>query len=195
MNCSGIILAAGASRRMGRAKALLAWEGETFLDRLIGLMQAACRDVIVVLGHSAAEIRSGLRREAVFVANPDPGRGQLSSMQCALEALPPDADAFLFTPVDYPAIAASTVTRLLETLAAHPAQRIVIPRHEGRRGHPVACRASLAAEFLSLPVTARTSDVIHSHAAETLYVDLDDRGILTDIDDPQAYEALLASRA
>jgi len=180
---------------MGRAKALLTWEGETFLDRLIGIMHAACRDVIVVLGHGAMEIRNGLRREAVFVVNPDPERGQLSSMQCALQALPPDADAFLFTPVDYPAIAASTAVRLREALAAHPEQCVVIPRCEGRRGHPVACRASLAAELLSLPVAARTSDVIHSHAAETLYVDVDDRGILTDIDDPQAYEALLASRA
>lgn len=195
MNCCGIILAAGASRRMGRAKALLTWEGETFLDRLTGILHTVCRDVIVVLGHSADQIRDGLRREARFVINPDPERGQLSSMQCALQALPAGVDAFLFTPVDYPAISATTVARLRDALDAHPERQIVIPRHEGRRGHPVACRAALAARFLALPVSAKTSDVIHAHVAETLYVDVDDRGILTDIDDPQAYEALLASRA
>lgn len=180
---------------MGRAKALLAWEGETFLDRLIGVMGASCATVIVALGHRAAEIRAGLRRDAVFVTNPDPERGQLSSLQCALAALPAACDAFLFTPVDYPAISAATVSSLLAALSSHQQSKIVIPRHDGRRGHPVACRALLAQEFLSLPATAKASDVIHAHTSETLYLDVPDTGILTDIDDPQAYEALLASRA
>lgn len=180
---------------MGRAKALLAWEGETFLDRLIGVMGKACGNVIVVLGHRATEIRAGLQRDATFVTNPHPDRGQLSSLQCALTALPASCDAFLFTPVDYPAIAPNTVSSLLAALAAAPESSIAIPRHDGRRGHPVACRALLAQEFLSLPASAKASDIIHAHTSETLYLDVPDAGILTDIDDPQAYDALLASRA
>ncbi|MFN7936642.1 MAG: nucleotidyltransferase family protein [Bryobacteraceae bacterium] len=195
MNCCGIILAAGASRRMGRAKALLAWEGETFLDRLIGVMSQSCGHVIVALGHRAAEIRAGLQRDAIFVTNPEPERGQLSSLQCALAALPATSEAFLFTPVDYPAISASTVSTLLAALSTHQESTIAIPRHHGRRGHPVACRAALAQEFLALPATAKASDIIHANTSETLYLDVPDAGILTDIDDPQAYEALLASRA
>ena len=180
---------------MGRAKALLAWEGETFLDRLIGVMSESCQNVMVVLGHRAAEIRAGLRRNAAFVTNPDPERGQLSSLQCALAALPDNYDAFLFTPVDYPAISAATISTLVAALSAHGESLVAIPRHDGRRGHPVACRAALAPEFLALPPTAKASDIIHSHISETLYLDVPDTGILTDIDDPQAYEALLASRA
>ncbi|MBL8177297.1 MAG: nucleotidyltransferase family protein [Bryobacterales bacterium] len=195
MNCCGIILAAGASRRMGRVKALLVWEGETFLDRLTGAMGTVCREVVVVLGHHADAIRAGVRREARFVANPDPERGQLSSLQCALRAMRGDAEAFLFTPVDYPAIAESTMAQLRDALAAHPDRLIAVPRQGGKRGHPVACRVALAAEFLALPASARTSDPIHAHVGETIYVDVDDAGILTDIDDPQAYQALLASRA
>lgn len=179
---------------MGHAKALLAWEGETFLDRLNGVLRAGCSDVVVVLGNQATEIRAGLRREAIFVVNPDPERGQLSSMQCGLAAMPAGTEAFLFTPVDYPAIAADTVRALVDALAVHPEMMIAIPRHEGKHGHPVACRAALAAELLALPVTAQARDVIRGHRDQTLFVDVADAGILTDIDDPQAYEELLASR-
>lgn len=180
---------------MGRAKALLAWEGETFLDRLNGVLRAACTNVVVVLGHQAAEIRAGLKREAIFAVNPDPERGQLSSMQCGLAELPAQTEAFLFTPVDYPAIAASTVRQLVAALEQHPEAQVAIPRHDGKRGHPVACRVALAQELLALPATAQARDVIHHYRDRTVYVDVADGGILTDVDDPKAYEELLASRA
>ncbi len=180
---------------MGSPKALLSWEGETFLDRLIGVMGSVCRQVIVVLGYHAREIRAGVHRDATFVVNAAPERGQLSSLQCALRAMPAESDAFLFTPVDYPAIAASTVVQLEAALAEHGGALIAIPRYAGRRGHPVACRGRLAEEFLALPETGKASEVIHAHLEQAVYVDVSDGGILTDIDDRQAYEALLASRA
>lgn len=180
---------------MGSPKALLSWEGETFLDRLIGVMGSVCRQVIVVLGYHAREIRAGVHRDATFVVNAEPERGQLSSLQCALRALPADSEAFLFTPVDYPAIAASTVAQLEGALAKHGEALIAIPRFAGKRGHPVACRATLAEEFLALPETGKASEVIHAHREQAVYVDVSDGGILTDIDDRQAYEALFASRA
>lgn len=184
MNCAAVILAAGASRRMGQPKALLVYEGETFLDRLIGMFRAHCQPVIAVLGHNAEAIRAGMKREAVIAVNPDPERGMLSSLQCGLRVLPAAAEAFFFTPADYPAIRESTIHRLLETSA-----KIAIPRYDGRRGHPVFCRAGLAAEFLAC--TTMPSDVIHAHLADTRYVDVDDPGILTDIDVPADYERLV----
>ena len=74
---AGLILAAGASTRMGSPKALLDYGGETFLDRLIGLLAGVCGSVTVVLGYHAAVIHSGIRRvaQAVFVLNPEPSRG------------------------------------------------------------------------------------------------------------------------
>ena len=86
----GLILAAGESRRMGSPKALLEFRGETFLDRLIGLFSRCCSPVIVVLGAQQETVRAGLRRpaEALIVENPDFLRGQLSSMQCGLRAVP-----------------------------------------------------------------------------------------------------------
>ncbi|MBV6432548.1 MAG: Molybdenum cofactor cytidylyltransferase [Bryobacteraceae bacterium] len=192
MNCTGVILAAGASRRMGRPKALLPIGGETFVDRLTRVFQSCCGEVIIVLGHHAAAIRPRIGSAANVAINPDPSRGQLSSLQCALALLPSSADAFLFTPVDCPSILESTVVSLLEALAAHPKTLLAIPRFQGRRGHPAACRASLAPEFLSLPPTAQAREVVHRHADQTIYLDTTDPGVLADIDDPQAYNRLVS---
>ncbi len=101
---AGIILSAGASSRMGTPKALLEFHGETFLDRLIRLFSEAGVAPIVVLGHHAEQIRSGIQRaaDATFVVNPDPARGMLSSLQCGLEAIPEQTEAVMFLPVDHP---------------------------------------------------------------------------------------------
>lgn len=188
MNQAAIILAAGASRRMGQPKALLVYEAETFVDRLAGLFARCGAEVVVVLGHHAAAIRAGMRRKVTFSLNTDPDRGMLSSLQCGLMALPDGTESFFFTPVDYPAIAFDTVERLNATLGA---SQLAIPRYQGRRGHPVLCRRELADEFLEC--RTRASDVIHAHVGHTAYVDVEDAGILTDVDDPAAYQALLAA--
>ena len=80
---AGIILSGGASRRMGTPKALLRFQNETFLDRLIRVFSAACDPIIVVVGEHADAIRSGIERgrDVLFAVNPDPDRGMLSSLQ------------------------------------------------------------------------------------------------------------------
>ena len=89
---AGIILAAGASTRMGSPKALLDYRGETFVERLVRLFSRVCDPVIVALGNHPEPIRARIEGCAEVVINPDPDRGQLSSLQTALAALPPKAD-------------------------------------------------------------------------------------------------------
>ena len=180
---------------MGSPKALLEFAGEAFLDRLIGLFARHCSPVIAVLGAQRDEIRAALSRkeEALIVENPDFRLGQTSSMQCGLRALPPDADGVLFTLADHPAVRPQTIAALL---ASGPPAPLRIPRHLGRRGHPIFFSRALAAEFLALPVSVPAREVVTRHAAEIAYLDVDDPGILADIDDPEAYRRLLAeSRA
>jgi CTP:molybdopterin cytidylyltransferase MocA len=189
---ASVLLAAGASRRMGTPKALLEYRGETFLDRLIRITRVVCDPVIVVLGHQAEQIRGQIKRSAYFVVNPDPVRGQLSSLQTALAALPADADGFAFMPMDCPAVRDDTVVRLAEGFRKRdPGTLLVIPRLGDQRGHPVFAARQIAEELLALPLTAAARDVIHAHIPETQYVDIDDPGILTDVDDPAAYRRLL----
>ncbi len=186
---AALILAAGESRRMGSPKALLDFRGETFLDHLVTGFSRFCAPVIVVLGHGAEEIRQASRSangKAVFVVNTNYHLGQLSSMQCGLRAMPADAERVLFTLVDHPAVLPSTIQRLLASLAP-----VAIPRYQDRRGHPVLFSRALIAEFLDLPADAQARTVMMRHALETEYVEVDDPGILQDIDDPAAYRQLM----
>ena len=188
---AGIILAAGASSRMGSPKALLAYRGETFLDRLIRVFSQVCDPVVVVLGYHADKIRPRVTGRAQFVVNPDPDRGQLSSLQTALAVISPEVEGFFFNPVDCPSAEPATLS-LLRNAIAHrdPATLLVIPQFQGEHGHPVFAARPLIAEFLALPATAQARQVVHAHKSETQYVDAEDPGILADIDDIEAYRRL-----
>lgn len=194
MSLAGIILAAGASRRMGTPKALLEYGGETWLDRWIGLLGGRCDPVVVVLGAEAERIRAGIRRaaEARFVTNPEPERGQLSSLQCALAALPEQIEGFLFTPVDHPAVRPQTIERLVTEFLRGGAL-VTAPRYRGRGGHPVCCAAPLIAEMLAEPPDSQARVVLRRHRDSTRYVDVEDPGVIEDADDPAGYERLLGS--
>jgi molybdenum cofactor cytidylyltransferase len=188
---AGIILAAGASRRMGEPKALLVYKGETFLDRLIGIFAAGCEQVIVVLGGNATAIRNGISHDAHFVINAEWELGQASSLQCGLAAASSDVETILFTPVDCPAINPGTVAALLG--AYKPGASFVIPRFDGRRGHPVLFDAALKHEFLSLSPQQSAREIVHRYVTSTRYVDVEDPGILRDIDEPADYQALVGA--
>lgn len=195
-----IILAAGASRRMGTPKALLDYRGETFLGRLIRVMGVVTDPVIVVLGYHADQIQASLsaraRFAANFVVNPAPERGQLSSLKTGLAELPSNAEGFAFIPMDCPAVREDTVALLAKTFRARPSETLfVIPRCNGKRGHPVFAATAIAHELLDLPADGKASDVVHRHVPSTQYVDVDDAGILTDIDDREAYRKLLETLA
>jgi molybdenum cofactor cytidylyltransferase len=188
---AGIILAAGASSRMGTPKALLDYRGETFVGRLVRVLGGSSQPVIVVLGYHADVIRESVPANARIVVNPDPSRGQLSSLQTGLAALPAEADGFAFIPVDSPAVEAETVAKLIQAFGRRDTSTLfVIPRQFGRRGHPVVAARSIAAEFLALRPTAEAREVVHAHVNRTEYVDVDDSGIFADVDDPESYQRL-----
>jgi molybdenum cofactor cytidylyltransferase len=176
---------------MGSPKALLDYRGETFSNRLVRVLSAVCDPVIMVLGHHAELIRPQVRGNVQFVINPDPERGQLSSLQIALAAVPPQAEGFLFTPVDCPAMEPGTVARLVEVFRHRdPETLFVIPCYRGKHGHPVCAARPLIPEFLELSPTAQAREVVHRHVGRTQYVDVDDAGVLVDVDDREAYERL-----
>src|SRR5262249_3321636 len=188
---AGLILAAGESRRMGSPKALLEYQGETFLDRLIGLFTPRCSPVVVVLGSGADAIRARISRPASIAINPDYRLGQTTSMQCGLRAAG-DVPGVLFTLVDHPAVQPETIDALLAG-AAGPLLRV--PRFEGRRGHPIWFSSAIIPEFLALPSNGAARDIVRTHAAETEFIDVEDPGIVADIDDPAAYRVLTGAEA
>jgi molybdenum cofactor cytidylyltransferase len=190
---AGIILSGGASRRMGTPKALLQFQNETFLDRLIRVFSAVCDPIIVVVGEHADRIQSGVARsrDVLFAVNPDPERGMLSSLQCGLALVPAGAEAAMFLPVDHPHIEVSTIQTLAARFHADRAP-VTVPTYAGEHGHPVCIARQLIAELLTLPPEAKASDVIHRHVSKTLYIEVADSAVVTDVDDPAAYADLLA---
>ena len=191
MSVAGLILAAGESRRMGFPKALLPYRQETFLDTLVGLFTTRCSPVIVVLGAAAETIRVRAGRLAEFVVNPDYQRGMTTSLQCGLRAIPAEVEGVLFTLVDHPAVAPSTV----EALLTPPRPLVRVPRYGGQRGHPIWFSRELIPEFLAIPEGGAANEVVHRHRPQTEFLDLDDSGIVADIDDPEAYRNLTGAPA
>ncbi|MEQ1946071.1 MAG: nucleotidyltransferase family protein [Bryobacteraceae bacterium] len=188
-----IILAAGASSRMGSPKALLDYHGETFIERLVRVFSSVCDPVIVALGYHADAIRPKVK--AQVAVNPAPERGMLTSLQTALAALPADLDGFLFIPVDCPAVEESTVRTAIDTFRKRGSEvQFVVPQYNGKHGHPVCADASLIAEFLALPEDGQARHIVHKYVPQTVYVDVDDPGILTDVDDPEAYRRMMAEK-
>src|SRR5690242_6948116 len=133
---------------MGTPKALLDYRGETFVGRLVRVLGISCHPVIVVLGYHSDVVREVTPATASIVINPDPSRGQLSSLQTGLGAIPDETDGFAFIPVDSPAVAENTVAKLARAFEERkPDTLFVIPRQTGRRGHPVFAARSIAAEL------------------------------------------------
>jgi CTP:molybdopterin cytidylyltransferase MocA len=189
---AGIVLAAGASSRMGEDKALLDWQGRSFLEHLISaLKRAGVEPLRVVLGGNA----EGVQRRVKFgpgevVVNRDWQRGMLSSLVAALDSLPRDVDAAVLCLVDHPCVS----SRLIRTLIERHGQTgrfIVQPTYQGRRGHPVLFAASLFDELRAAPPDVGARHVVYQHAADLLEVPTDEEGIVLNINDKAAYEKVL----
>ena len=139
---SGVVLAAGASARMGRPKQLLELAGRPLLQHVIDAALASRLDeVVVVLGHCADEIRAALvlGQRVRVVENPAFGEGQITSLRCGLAALSPEACAAAVLLGDQPSLTSSQVDVMVAAFLAAGARaaRPVYPDAGGRPGHPV----------------------------------------------------------
>jgi CTP:molybdopterin cytidylyltransferase MocA len=192
-----IILAAGDSTRMGRPKALLPDpEGRPFVARLVRTFSAAgCSVITVVTGRDHGAIVAALAADRlpvdpVVVKNPDPSRGQLSSLWVGLDAVgAPEVEAVLVTLVDVPMVKASTIRQIVDAWRVRGAP-IVRPAIGERHGHPVLFDRALFDELRRVPLAQGAKAVVRAHAARVVNVPVDDEGCLVDVDTPAEYEAL-----
>ncbi len=185
---AAVVLAAGASERMGRPKALLPLGNTTFLGAILATLQAAgVVTVRVVLGARSEAIAgaASMPPEAV-VRNPAWRSGMLSSVRAGLDALPPAAEAFLIWPVDHPLVRPETVRALIAALRSTGAP-LALPVHEGRRGHPVLFASRLAGSLRAAPESEGARAVVHAHLRDAAIVEVPDPGVAADIDTPEAY--------
>ncbi len=190
---AALVLAAGESSRMGTDKASLGYRNSTFLGTILHTLgEADIERVAVVLGHHAEEIRRSVDpRRAEVVINPDYRLGQTSSLQMGLKALEgPELEAIILCLVDHPGVLPQTIRRLVDAFC-ESGPPVVIPTHQSRRGHPVVIGRQLFDELKSLGPDAGANTVVHKYQESTQLVEVDDPGILLDIDDPESYRRLL----
>jgi molybdenum cofactor cytidylyltransferase len=187
------ILAAGESRRMGRPKALVPFEGLTFVEHLLQATNHPRVGIVrVVLGANAESIRAELKLDQeTVVVNQDWQQGQLSSIQCAIRSLPADETAgLLLCPVDHPLISSQLVSRLIAEFDSDR-KLIVVPTHQGRRGHPVIFHASLYAELLDASPNVGARQVVWAHPDAIAEIETDEAGVVLNLNDPETMRKAL----
>lgn len=189
---AGVVPSAGASTRMGTDKGLLKVDGRSFLERTVhALAEGGCAPVLAIVAEGEEELaEEAVAAGAVVLFNPDPGGGPITSLRIALAALDGLVDGVAYLPVDHPMVRADTVRELLDSSRTRQAA-LTIPTYRSKRGHPAVFGRALFVELLDPALEGGAKTVVHRHLSEALLVEVDDEGVLIDVDTPEAYRAVL----
>jgi molybdenum cofactor cytidylyltransferase len=192
---------------MGTDKALLPWppqtagqpsSKQTFLSAAIRSFALSTDFVVVVAGKNEAVLAPvAYANAASVVANPDPSRGQFSSLQVGLhEVLNHGRDAAMITLVDRPPVSRATIQLLRDAFeAAPPNIWAIVPQFSGKHGHPYLVGRELIEFFLQAPPTASAREIEHRHQDRIRYVAVDDPSVTLNINTPDDYAALLTQKS
>ncbi len=194
----GVILAAGESSRMGTDKALLPWQDGTFLSGAIEVLAPATDMVIVVAGSNSARLIPVVYAAGAFlVVNPEPQRGQFSSLRAGLhEVLNRGRDAAIVSLVDRPPARGQTIGQLRDKFieAAPRGVWAVVPRYGERNGHPLVVGREMIESFLRAPENSNAREIEHQHQSRIEYVPVDDPLVIANVDTPEDYQRLVVQR-
>lgn len=186
---AAVVLAAGASTRMGRPKLLLRWQGQTLLRRAVEAAVGACRRVVVVVGPEADRMRAEVASlPVVVVTNPDYPEGIASSLRRGLKEVG-GAAAVLVTLADQPHLTAQHLRRLVDTYRDTQAP-VVAASYRGTVGVPAVFAREVFPQLLSLRGDAGAKRVVEAFGGRAVLVPLPEAEV--DVDTPEDWERLRA---
>ncbi len=193
-----VVLAAGASSRMGRPKAELALDarGTTFLSLIVrSACAAGFADIVIVGGAHPLPTATLSRDQRVrVVVNPSWESGQLSSLLAGLDAMSTaPIEAAAVTLIDVPLVTAQTMAQLVRAWR-ETRRPIVRPARGDEHGHPVIFDAALFPDLRRADPAGGAKSVVRAQAGAILNLPIDDEGAFLDIDTPEEYARLRASR-
>lgn len=196
MSVGAIVLAAGASTRMGEQKLVMPFARTTVIAHIVRELQTApVAAVHVVTGHETERIQHALAGfDVIYAHNPDYTRGMLSSIRVGLASAPALWTAALIALGDQPLIRAAHVRALIEAHAADP-ERILVPGHAGRRGHPLLLPRRYSHEAQVQHDDTGLRGLLAAHAGELTVLDLATDDVLTDMDTPEDYRRTIDRNA
>jgi molybdenum cofactor cytidylyltransferase len=155
------------------------------------LLEGGLDPLIVVVGHEAERVKEALEDEPVIVVvNPAHGEGVSTSVKAGIAALPSDVDAALIALGDMPKVTSTHVTRLIAAFAPDQGRAIGVPTYRGRRGNPVLWAKAFFGEMERLTGDRGARGLIEKHRDRVYEVEMDDSGVLIDIDTPEDFEAV-----
>jgi len=185
-----VVLAGGASSRMGQPKVLMPWiDGKTIIEHIvIQLHRARVDPVVVVTGHYADEVKAIVKPLGVKVAfNRSHKTGEmLSSLKTGLRAMPDHVAASLIVLGDQPRLQPRVIYRVLKAYSEGRGE-LIAPSYRKRRGHPILIGRRYWGELLSLPRSGAPRDVINAHQDEITYINVKTDSVLRDVDTPEDY--------
>lgn len=189
---AAIIVAAGFSSRMKSFKPLLPLGESTVVEKAVeGFVKAGIKDILVVVGHRAEQLLPILDRLPVrTIYNTNFSEGMFSSICAGVKGLTPEVEAFFLLPVDNPIVNPSTLIKLKETFYAAQAG-IIYPNYQGMRGHPPLISSRYVNDVLSWDKPGGMRAILDQYENNALDLEVDDQGILLDMDTPDDYQRML----
>ncbi len=183
-----MILAAGESQRMGKPKLLLPIGEKTMIETVIDrVIQSKAEKILVVLGSNREKVEKKIENLPLEIAvNPDYKKGMLSSVQHGFHALPEDVRAVLIFLGDQPSIPTDVIDRVIDAFR-ETGKGIVLPVYKGERGHPVLIDMKYRHDVQDLNPEVGLRELVYGRPEDILEVEVDDSGILRDINDIEDY--------
>ena len=192
---AGVVLAAGRSSRMGGPNKLLAEIGGKPLVRIVvdAVLASRARPVVVVTGHQRDKVEAALAGLPVkFVHNPHFADGLGTSLKAGIAALPAEADGAIVCLGDMPQVDAALIDRLIGAFDPDHGALVVLPTIDGKRGNPVVWSRRFFPDLMAVEGDVGARYLIGRYTEAVAEVPLTGTAALTDVDTPEALEAVRA---